>query len=299
MILFSVVIPTYNRSQFLKRSVKSVLEQTYPCFELIIIDNGSDDNSEAVIGSNFSDKRIKYYYQKGSGSPANPRNHGIKLAQGEWICFLDSDDFWHRDKLNEVFKSIHNGENLDVICHNEKIFYEQNATYGHTLSYGPNSENMYREMLFSGSRLSTSATTIRKNFLIDNNLFFNQSPDFATVEDYDLWLNLARTGARFKFLQVVLGYYSVSDSNLITSSGLFCINLKKLLKLHVFEIQNFQKDKNALWSLIKIRFDLCIIRFKKIELYKKILLLLILFLKNPIRFGFIAKSYLIKKLNFR
>ena len=101
--LFSVIIPTYNRAGILSRSVDSVLSQTYYNFELIIIDNGSTDDTQQFLIDNYQDERIVYHYQEGSGSPASPRNAGISSAKGHWICFLDSDDRWHPSKLQLVF----------------------------------------------------------------------------------------------------------------------------------------------------------------------------------------------------
>lgn len=91
---FSVVIPTYNRVGILNRSIDSVLGQAFSDFELIIIDNGSTDHTGEWLKQNYSDPRIRYHYQQGTGSPAGPRNTGIRLAKGQWICFLDSDDLW-------------------------------------------------------------------------------------------------------------------------------------------------------------------------------------------------------------
>ena len=93
MVKVSVVIPTYNRASLLKRAIKSVLCQTYPDFEVIIVDDGSTDNTEEVIRS-FDDKRVKYIkLKKNKGYPV-ALNKGVKTAKGEYIGFLDSDDEW-------------------------------------------------------------------------------------------------------------------------------------------------------------------------------------------------------------
>jgi len=194
---FSVVIPTYNRADVLSRSVDSVLSQTYHNFELIIIDNGSTDGTQQWVSDNYQDDRIIYHYQKGSGSPASPRNTGISLAHGQWLCLLDSDDMWREGKLKCVYKAIQANADADVICHNENIFFEETGNMGRILKYGPSSKEMYKEMLIFGNRLSTSATSIKVEFLKVNKLQFNESDQYATVEDYDLWLNLADSGARF------------------------------------------------------------------------------------------------------
>ncbi|HKK53946.1 MAG TPA: glycosyltransferase family A protein [Patescibacteria group bacterium] len=103
----SVIIPTYNRANFLPRAIKSVLNQTFKDFELIIVDDGSTDNTKEVINNYLkNDDRIKYIYQQNSGGPPKPKNTGIKIAKGEYIAFLDSDDEWFKDKLKKTNRTL-------------------------------------------------------------------------------------------------------------------------------------------------------------------------------------------------
>jgi len=193
---FSVIIPTYNRAAKLPTSLKSVLTQTFTDFEVIIIDNGSTDNTEKIILAEYEDSRIRYFWQEGSGSPANPRNHGIRKAGGLWVSFLDSDDVWYPEKLTSVFKQIQGRADVDVICHNERMFDQTNQNF-QIISHFRKTDNIYKSMLLDGNCLSPSATTIKKTFLIEKELYFNESPDFAIVEDYDLWLRLAKKWSRY------------------------------------------------------------------------------------------------------
>ena len=95
---FSVILPTYNRANTIKRAIDSVLGQTISNWELIIVDNFSSDNtSDIVMG--YSDARIKLIHFRNNGVIAASRNKGIEHALGEFIAFLDSDDWWHKDKL--------------------------------------------------------------------------------------------------------------------------------------------------------------------------------------------------------
>jgi len=292
---FSVIIPTFNRKNILLRSINSVLLQTFTNFELIIIDNGSTDNTKDWIASNIKDSRLRYFYQKGSGSPASPRNYGMKLSIGKWVCFLDSDDIWTLDKLNKVSNEIKINKNIDVICHNERIFYENYNRQGKVLRYGPVSKNLYKDMLIYGNRLSTSATSIRLNFLKDNNLKFNESKGLAMVEDYDLWLNLSNKGAKFKFIQKHLGFYTVGSLNMISNSELFCNNLNNLLKTHTFDIQRFA-ESNELWATLQVRHDICQIRYMEVGFYNKTYNFFKTFLVHPIIFLDLIIGYSKKKL---
>ena len=95
--LVSVIIPTYNRATLVSRAIKSVFNQTYTNYEIIVVDDGSTDNTQAVL-KDYSD-RIKYIYQENAGVSA-ARNRGIKEAKGKWVAFLDSDDIWMPAKLS-------------------------------------------------------------------------------------------------------------------------------------------------------------------------------------------------------
>ena len=94
----SVIIPTYNRAELLDEAIRSVLGQSYENLEIIIVDDGSTDNTREVVGS-IRDKRIKYIWTDNWGGPARPRNIGIRAAQGNFIAFLDADDYWKEKKL--------------------------------------------------------------------------------------------------------------------------------------------------------------------------------------------------------
>ena len=112
--LVSIVVPTYNHSIYLKRALESIINQTYENWEVIVIDNHSTDNTFEVV-ANFKNNRIKYLQVHNKGIIAISRNIGIKSANGEWIAFLDSDDWWTRDKLEICIQSIN--EKVDFIYH--------------------------------------------------------------------------------------------------------------------------------------------------------------------------------------
>ena len=102
MPFFSIIIPTYNRAHIIHRPIDSIIAQTFTDWELIIVDDGSTDHTQAIVDS-YNDSRIKYIWQENQ-ERSSARNHGIKLAKGEWICFQDSDDEYlpeHLQVLNE------------------------------------------------------------------------------------------------------------------------------------------------------------------------------------------------------
>ena len=104
--LVSVVIPTYNRADVLPRAIRSVIRQTFTDFELIIIDDGSQDRTREVV-KEFTDPRIRYIRQENQGANA-ARNHGIRKAKGRYISFLDSDDEFHENNLQRVIETLEN-----------------------------------------------------------------------------------------------------------------------------------------------------------------------------------------------
>ena len=103
--LISIVIPTYNRADLIPKAIQSVLDQTYQNWELIIVDNYSDDGTKEVIES-FKDSRISMLLLPRTGSVAASRNMGVHHSKGEWVAFLDSDDWWFPTKLSSVCEVI-------------------------------------------------------------------------------------------------------------------------------------------------------------------------------------------------
>ena len=95
---FSVIIPTYNRAKLVCEAIESVFNQTFKDFELLIVDDGSTDNTKEVLKPYLSDPRVKYIYQENK-KRAVARNNGIRNSKSEWIAFLDSDDLWIEDHL--------------------------------------------------------------------------------------------------------------------------------------------------------------------------------------------------------
>src|SRR6185312_6252656 len=115
MFKFSVVIPTYNRAKVVSRCLDSLAEQTFKNFEVIVCDDGSTDDTNDKIKF-YSDKlNLKYDYAENWGGAAKPRNRGIELASGEWVCFLDSDDWWDPNKLEVILK--YTDSDFNVLYH--------------------------------------------------------------------------------------------------------------------------------------------------------------------------------------
>ena len=113
-MLISVVIPTYNRGHLIRKCIESVLAQTYKDIEVIVVDDGSTDNTKEVI-KGISDNRVRYLYQKNQGACV-ARNLGIESAKGEYIAFQDSDDEWLPDKLEKQNEILERNPDIDIVC---------------------------------------------------------------------------------------------------------------------------------------------------------------------------------------
>ena len=238
----SVVIPTFNREKLLPDAIATVLDQEFTEFELIIVDNGSSDATGLMV-QQFSDPRIRYHYQDGTGSPAGPRNTGISLAAGDWIAFLDSDDIWDSEKLGQCWEVIRSVD-PDLLTHTQNIGDFDGNKLGAMRPTFP-SNNPYRFLLTHENTLATSATMVKRSFLVDNNLKFSEAEELVAVEDYDLWLRIAAAGGVLYAMNIPLGTNRVHSDH-TGSLELFYRNQKNLMNRHAHEIQDFMPDKEAL-----------------------------------------------------
>ncbi|MBO4602727.1 MAG: glycosyltransferase [Salinivirgaceae bacterium] len=131
-MIISVIIPTYNRAAFLPKAIESVLAQTYTDWELIVVDDGSTDNTREVV-SKYSDKRITYIYQENSERSA-ARNNGIAHAKGNYICFLDSDNYMLPNRLEKIVECI--ASENKTACYYTDIEYVNEQRGSKTLKMG-------------------------------------------------------------------------------------------------------------------------------------------------------------------
>ena len=239
---FSVVIPAYNREKELPRCIESVLKQTHNDFELIIVDNGSTDNTKQVIQNYMNqDSRIKYFWQENSGSPAGSRNTGILNALEDWIAFLDSDDYWYKEKLLEISNAIDTLED-DFIAISHYEDKEINGVFASILKHGTGlSSSPYEELLLNGNALSTSAMCVKREKLLEVGLFDTRK-DYFAVEDYDMWMRLAKIG-KFFYIQKSLGVFCIAGNNMSSNVEMINNNLKTLVLNHIDTLENEQKEK--------------------------------------------------------
>jgi glycosyltransferase involved in cell wall biosynthesis len=208
--LVTVVIPTYNYGHFVGEAIESVLCQTYKNFELIIVDNFSQDNTAELVSS-FLDDRIKFMQFENKGSIAAARNFGWKNSNGRLVAFLDADDSWHPMKLSKQVK-LH-VSNLAVSHHDLKLFGAKNfgVAKGRHLKGNP-----AVEMLTGGNPILTSSVVMPRQ-LLESSGGFPENLEIVSAEDFALWLLVGELGAKFVYLPKVLGKYRLHESS--SSSG--------------------------------------------------------------------------------
>lgn len=190
MPFFSIIIPLYNKETFISETLKSIAKQSFTDYEVIIINDGSTDNSLSVVQQLKSEK-IKVFQQKNQGVSA-ARNHGISVAKGQFIALLDADDTWYINHLEELKKQINKFPNAGLYCNNYEILYSKSVKRNATFNFAYQKNCLIVKDFFKASIINSVAWTSAVAFSKEK---FNSIGGFNTTlntcEDLDLWLRLA------------------------------------------------------------------------------------------------------------
>lgn len=253
--LVSVVIPTYNSADSLYFAIVSVLKQTYKNFEMIIVDDGSTDNTWSIIKTikTFQDIyssdniNIKYYRLfPNSGSPVFPRNYGVKEAEGKYIAFLDADDEWKPNKLEL------------------QLWFMQ--TTGASLSYH-DMEVKNNDRKYNWSEMSTChsgyvfETLLRKNFIPTSSViilkdhYFGMDQRYKVSHDLELWLEIARFD-NIEFLNEILGSLNLHDKSVITANHKRRKETRQIIRFYNNFIPGLYYKKIMIYYYLMEIFDL-------------------------------------------
>ncbi len=181
----SVIIPTYNRSGMVKEAISSVLAQTEPNLEIIVVDDGSTDDTRIVVES-LAEKRVSYFYKTNAG-PASARNYGLSKATGEYVAFLDHDDLWPPNYLEVMLSRLEKNTEFGAAYSPITAVYPDG---GEVKSYKrPDGKSGWLAVnLFKHGFVWTSATLIRREVL--KNFYFDESLK-TSYEDGDFFLRLS------------------------------------------------------------------------------------------------------------
>ncbi|WP_378950736.1 glycosyltransferase family 2 protein [Pelosinus sp. sgz500959] len=200
MELISVIIPTWNRSEVIQKAIMSALNQTYSKVEVLVCDDGSTDYTQQIVES-IPDPRLKWIPGVRSGRPAIPRNRGIRESQGQWLAFLDSDDEWLPNKLDQQLSRAKKTGCKAVSTNAYRLFPERGIVG--TMLGIERAKLSFKDMLDQNSVICSSA--LLHHSLLDIVLGFPEEPDLKVCEDYAFWLRIAtQTEIAFVFKPLVI-----------------------------------------------------------------------------------------------
>ncbi len=210
----SVVIPTYNRADFILESVTSVLDQTFQDFEVVVVDDGSSDNTPALIRS-VADSRIRYLYQVNKGVAA-ALNMGWRAARGDYIGRLDSDDRWHPDLLMRLVPTLESNPAIGLAYARAQWMDQKGRRLPQMLGAPEKFPNQTLKSLLYGDFVCPVAVIFRRACIEQVNGY---DETLIANEDWDLWIRMS-TLSRFAYLEEVLADYRTHPGNLTSSASL-------------------------------------------------------------------------------
>ncbi|MCZ2225085.1 MAG: glycosyltransferase [Chitinophagales bacterium] len=211
----SIIIPCYNAEKYIAEAIQSVLDQTYINWELIIIDDGSKDSSSKIIAKFLNDNRISFHQQTNSGV-SSARNNGLKIAQGNYITYLDADDVWFKDNLKEKVNYLRNNA-IDVVYSSYEVINEKSESISKI-----SDKAIYptlKDILLQKGNYSTapSGLVIKKEVLhkiggFDTNLSNNA--------DQDIWIRILFNNYKIALIEKPLWKYRIHENNMSNNISL-------------------------------------------------------------------------------
>ncbi len=257
--LISVVIPSYNHEKYISEAIKSVLGQDYSNFELIIIDDGSQDNSDKIITS-FKDSRIKYIKQENSGAHASI-NRGLEISSGDYLSILNSDDVYTRNRFKEMSKILDTNKSIDFICSYIEIINQN----GKKLGIKEGFKNLDPWPMQNPEKTFKKTNDFKKNLLMSNfiattsNMFFRRNiydtiggmRNLRFAHDWDFALRVAEKFECYLLEKPVLKY-RIHNNNTISSNKKWM--LFEIVWVFVANINKFKNiildDENEIFTLL-------------------------------------------------
>lgn len=266
----SVIIPTYNRVHFLQEAIESVFRQTFQDYEIIVIDDGSSDNTKEMISK--LGHKIRYFYQDNRGR-SSARNHGIQMARGEYIAFLDSDDVFLPEKNAIQVKALDDNPEYGIVYSHALTMDEKGNPLG--MSWQGNLSGwIYPMNLFIKNCLITTPTVMVRANVLKHIGGFDENMHMC--EDLDLWRRIARL---YPVLHILSPLVKVRLANDVVKNG---INVKTFLcGREEFYRKAFREDPSIEKMLKKDLFSEMYSTYGMLALQqKKIMYATLLFLKT-------------------
>lgn len=287
---FSIIMPAYNAALFIEESIRSVLCQTYANFELIIVNDGSTDNTNDII-STFKDDRIKVIQQLNKGLGA-ARNAGIENSVNEYIAFLDSDDIWRNDKLQNVISGL-DGPDVGLYYSNVMEFKTDIASAIPNRYSEPIKPMATKDLILIYDFVVVSSSVVPSNIMKEYGGF---SEDLYGTEDWDLWI---RIGQKYKFKKIEEYdcYYRINENGLSKKREEFLKKEFQVIHKHllVSGLGSIRVRELALWVWYKKNFYYYLSNLKLVMSFRFFLKMLRSNPLEPANFDFLTRAF--KKIN--
>ncbi|MBP7953949.1 MAG: glycosyltransferase [Nitrosomonas sp.] len=249
-------MPAFNSVSFVREAIQSVLAQTYSDFELIVIDDGSTDGTIEIVNEIArNDSRIQLILQENSGRPSIVRNRGLSEARGEYIAFLDSDDFWFPNRLEKMIYGLDMHPEWVAAFHDLSFVAEDGTDLGQVYLADANfllkakpwlselkegwwecNRLFFVFMSLQYACVHTQSIVVARDRIDKNLLKFNQ--DYIICEDTDLWIRIARMGS-IGFVNEILSAYRQHGSSIIRDQLRFA---SEKLKFHIYNFKRFEGE---------------------------------------------------------
>ena len=244
----SIIIPTYNRAYVVGRAIQSVLNQTYKNFEILVVDDGSTDNTNEIVRS-VNDERVRYIRHEKNKGAAAARNTGIMAAKGKYIAFQDSDDEWLPEKLEKQMAAFRNASSQIGVVYTGMLRIEGDGkTYMPPPEVTEKEGNIYHSLL-RRSFVFTSSTVVRRECFTEVGIF---DEHFPHAEDWDLWIRISKY-YHFRFIDEPLLIYYVMPDSLFVNQACTIRAYEMILEKHYKDIE---KDKRILARFYIVMGDL-------------------------------------------
>jgi glycosyltransferase involved in cell wall biosynthesis len=227
--LVSIVVPTYNRSKLLKECIESLLAQTYSDFEIIVVDDGSTDDTQACITEIVQKhNNVKYYPRPHFGLQAT-RNFGLRMAHGEFIGFFDSDDLWPPDYIEKMIGALQANPDFDVAYSNIMEVVDNKITGRYITTAQPPTGHITRDLFLRSKPFTLPSSTIFRRKVWDG-IFYDET--LKRCDDCDAFLRIS-TRAKFIYVPDVYLMYRQTEDSLSEAHG------KKLFTAHMCVLERF------------------------------------------------------------
>ncbi len=240
--MISVIIPTYNRAEYLKQAIDSVLAQTFKAFEIIVVDDASTDNTKDIISA-YGD-RVRYVYQDNKERAA-ARNRGIAAAEGKFVAFLDSDDIWMPAHLSECYKTITKNKRSGFVYSGSYSADEKGRVLSRMKAVPLKGDALYYMMSeFSSGGCNASSCLIKKE-LFDTAGYFNEDRELSGSEDWEMWVRAASAAEVF-----FTGRYTVKIRNHDNQTS---VNTERMARSMTKAMETVYENKELLPRIAKLK----------------------------------------------